>query len=137
MSNLLAGSPIGDKPSLLLQDLHNVVADRVRDFLEPVGRARWNNDHVALRQVVRLPALDVRTHQLTWFGCLSSDHSSAGHEGCLAVYYVDYIRLFVVHLNLAGLVAVAARDRKVRRTDQRAAFAEGRRYFVMTHVGNA
>src|SRR5207245_1743233 len=33
--------------SLLLQHLHHIVADRLRDFLEPVGRARRNHDHVA------------------------------------------------------------------------------------------
>src|SRR5205823_5101468 len=43
----------------LFNYLYNEVTDRMRDFLEPVRRARGNDDHVALGEVVRLAALDV------------------------------------------------------------------------------
>src|SRR5207248_6025232 len=50
--------------SLWLQHLDDVVAHRLRHFLEPVGLPRRHDDHVAFDQVVRRSALDIGATRL-------------------------------------------------------------------------
>ena len=93
---------------LLLQHLHDVIADRMGNFLKPMWGAGRDDDYVILGQMVSLAALYVRAYKLTGFGRLSADQSSAGYESRLAIDHVNHIRLFFMHFDLARLVAMTA-----------------------------
>ena len=96
-----------------------------------MGYACRNHDDVALGQVVCFAVLDVRAHRLSGPRRVQADRCSARDERRFAFDHVDDIGFLVVHLDLAGFVAMAAGDGEVRRGHQRSAFMNGGRYFVV------
>src|SRR4051794_40174378 len=93
-----------------------------------------NYDHITLGQLVSLAALDLRADELTRPGLLLACDSSSRHEGRVALDNIDDVRLFFVHLDLARLVAMAARHREIRLGDQRSSFTDRASDFVVAHI---
>jgi hypothetical protein len=77
--------------SRLLKGFHDELADSSGHFLEPVGRARGDDDRVTLRQMVRFAALNFRAQILPRFRQLPANHFAAGYEGGSAILHVNHV----------------------------------------------
>src|SRR5256712_6866199 len=98
---------------LWLEDLDDEVADRLGNGLEPVRDPRGNDEHIALGDVTRLSASDVRAQPLPWLRHFPAHHLSAEHEGRFAIEDVEDVGLLVVHFDLPGRLAVTAGDEQI------------------------
>ena len=116
---------------LRLHHLHHVVTDWRRHFLEPVRRAGGNDDHIALHQLLRGAASDIRAEPLIGPRILGADNLAAGHERRGAVHDVNHVHLLVVHFDLPRLVAVRARHKHVGPRHNRTAFGQRCRHLVV------
>src|SRR5262245_23261262 len=92
-----------------LEDLDDKVADRLRNFLEPMWHAGGNDKDVTLGDAMRFATGDVRALPLSGRRHLTALHLAAKHECRLTVDDVEDIGLLVVHFDLAAGLAVTAR----------------------------
>src|ERR1700692_120656 len=86
--------------SLIAVVVHRVVADRAgfRGVLPLVRGLCGDRDHVALAQMMTLPALDTGPARLAVLGCLRVAHLAAGDELRSAVRDDEHVVDVVVHL---------------------------------------
>src|SRR5436309_920612 len=132
------GSSRSDTETALgLEHLHDEVADRLGNFLEPVRNSRRHHKHVALDHVMGLPPSDVRTQPLTWPRHLPPHHLAARHESRFSIEDIQYIRLFVMNFDLARGLTVSARDEQIRRGDQTSALGECGGDFIGVNMDDA
>src|SRR4029077_4737801 len=115
--------------SLRLQDLDDKVADRLGNFLEPMGHASGNDKHVSLGDAMRFATGDLRALPLSRRCDLPALHLAAEYECRLPVDDVEDIGLLVVHFDLPAGLAMAPGDEQVRPGHQRAPFRERCRDF--------
>src|SRR5262245_40671705 len=86
--------------------------------------------------MVRFTAFDIRSYGLSGPRRAQAVHSSAGHEGSFTLDHINDVGFFIVHLDLAGRVAVTAGHRKIRRGDEGSTSADGRCHFVVADKGD-
>jgi len=87
----------------LFQNFDHEVADGFRYVPEPVRRARRDDNHVSLRQMVGFSALYFGAQILSRGRELAADHLAARYEGGFTVLHVDDVGLFLVNFDLSGL----------------------------------
>src|SRR5262249_38737662 len=114
-----------------LEHLHDVVAHRLGNFLEPVRNARGDHDHIAFGHVVRLAAFDAGADGLVGLGPFQADNFASRDQRGFAVHDVHDVGLFVVDLDTARLVAMAAGDLEGRVVGERPALSERGGDFVV------
>src|SRR5215475_4457603 len=83
-----------------------------------------------------LAALDVRADGLSRPRRFQADHGSASDEGGFTLDHVDDIGFLIMHLDLTGLLAVAAGNGEVRGGYQGSSFVDGRGYLVVVNIGD-
>ena len=75
-----------------------------------MGGARRNHNDVALGQVVRFAACDLRAYGLSGLRLFQADRRSARHESCFALDHINDVGFLIVDFDLSRFVAVAAAD---------------------------
>ena len=68
---------------------------------------------IALDEMTRVSAGDVRAQPLTWLSRLAAHHLPPEHEGRFAIQDVQDVSLRVVDFHLTGLLAMTAGDEQI------------------------
>ena len=84
-----------------------------------------------------MSAGDVRPQPLSGLRHFAAHHLTTKCERRLAIEDIENVGLLIVHLNLSGGLAVAARDEQIRPGDEAAAFRERRRHFFGIDMDDA
>jgi hypothetical protein len=102
---------LAEHHALLLIQVHGIVRNRLgRHFLEPVRRLCRNRNHIALGQVVRLPALDAGRAALARRSVPGVYQRATCDEGRLALDDDEDVVRLLVDLNFTCAAAIGQDD---------------------------